>query len=144
MEVIFAKGKFICIFFSKSYDSFSLLTRNSDVFYSAVHLFLHFVYNTKIIWVLEYNIYFAYLCITCVWIYLTPLPWVGCNTKWIFELSTTGLNSKFSFLTVCKVEEPSLPYYLPTGGREENSWIHTFPTGIRSKWNENSLIQNWI
>ena len=35
--------------------------------------------------------------------------------KSIFKQSTTGLNSEFSFKYSChtKVEEPSLPYYLP-------------------------------
>ena len=45
-----------------------------------------------------------------------PIEKVGCNTKSIFKLSFTGLNSGFSFsAAVChtKVKEISLSYYLP-------------------------------
>ena len=45
---------------------------------------------------------------------------VGYDTRSIFKWSFTGLNSEFSFsLTSCqtKAKQPSLPYYLPIGGR---------------------------
>ena len=50
-----------------------------------------------------------------------PSAWAGYDTRSLFKLSLTGLNSEFSFSkTSCltKAEETSLPYYLPiVGGR---------------------------
>ena len=50
-------------------------------------------------------------------IFTNPSARAGYDSKSIFKRSLTGLNSQFSFSeTTCltKVEEASLPYYLPT------------------------------
>ena len=52
-------------------------------------------------------------------IFTNPSARAGYDTRSIFKLSLTGLNSEFSFsLTSCltKTEEPSLSYYLPIAG----------------------------
>ena len=56
--------------------------------------------------------------ITTLYIFTYPSTWVGCDTRSIFKLILTGLNSELSFSITChtKVEEPSLPYYLPIAG----------------------------
>ena len=63
------------------------------------------------------------MCISvsvCDYAYLpNPSARAGYDTRSIFKRSLTGLNSECSFsLTSCltKVEEPSLPYYLPIAG----------------------------
>ena len=46
-------------------------------------------------------------------IYQTPLAWAGCGTMSIFELSTAGMNSEFSFSLAgrqTKAKEPSLTH----------------------------------
>ena len=54
-----------------------------------------------------------------VYIFTNPSTQAGYDTRSIFKLSLTGLNSEFSFsLTSCltKAEKPSLSYYLPIAG----------------------------
>ena len=49
----------------------------------------------------------------------TPSARAGYDTRSIFKRSLTGFNSEFSFSETCclnKVEESSLPYYLPIAG----------------------------
>ena len=56
-----------------------------------------------------------------------PNPSTRYDTRWIFQLSTAGLNSVFSFsLTsyLTKIKETGLRYYLPISGRGLlNSWL---------------------
>ena len=51
---------------------------------------------------------------TSVCIYPATLPRAAGDTLLIFNRTTAGLNSEFTFLTVCltKAKEPSLSYYL--------------------------------
>ena len=52
-------------------------------------------------------------------IFTNPSAQAGYDTRSIFKMSLTGLNSEFSFsYTSCltKAEEPSLPYHLPIAG----------------------------
>ena len=77
-------------------------------------------------------------------IYPTPPLGQDMTQGQFFKRSLTGLNSEFSFSeTSCltKAEEPSLSYYLPIAGGE-NNWIHTFPKGINDIWNAISLVQD--
>ena len=56
----------------------------------------------------------------------------------------TGLNSEFTFSKISflnKGKEPSLPYYLPITGRE-NNWIHTFPKSITAMWKATIRVQD--
>ena len=64
------------------------------------------IYQFKAMLVLELTeqIMFNLLRISCLknyrniaYIYPTPPPWAGCNTRWIFMQSLTGLNTEFSF-----------------------------------------------
>ena len=57
-----------------------------------------------------------------IYIYPTPSRWVGSYTRSIFQQSTAGLNSKFTFYIGCltKAKETSLIYYFSrTGGRTD-------------------------
>ena len=61
-------------------------------------------------------------------IYPTSLHWDKFDRRSIFKQSTFGLNSALSFLlinSITKTNEPSLPNYLLTAGKE--SRIHAFP-----------------
>ena len=64
--------------------------------------------------------FFPFLTVFFI-IFTNPSARAGYDIRSIFKRSLTGFNSEFSFSkTSCltKVEEPSLPYYLPiTGGR---------------------------
>ena len=55
----------------------------------------------------------------CVCVYRLQSSASGCDTRSIFMRSLIGLNSEFSFSLTSwytKVEESSLPYYLPIAG----------------------------
>ena len=59
-------------------------------------------------------------------IFTNPYDRAGYDTRSIFKLSLTGLNSVFSFSkTSCltMAEEPSLPYYLPIAGGRITGFI---------------------
>ena len=72
---------------------------------------LNFFRNLKFKWRYEHN-----STIYIIRIYPTPLECAVCDTRPIFELSKTGLNSEFSFWT-------SLPNYLPTSGSRKDSCL---------------------
>ena len=81
---------------------------------------------------------------TCQCMYLpNPSAHTECETRLIFRRVSTGLNSQFSFSkTSChtKVEENSPPYYLLIAGGRIIRFI-TFPKGISTMWNANSLVE---
>ena len=75
-----------------------------------------YIYSKNLATVVEddQKLHFQYLLI-----FTNPSARAGYDTRLIFKLSLTGLNSEFSFSqTSCltKAEEPSLSYYLPIAG----------------------------
>ena len=76
-------------------------------------------------------------------IFIQPLvPQARCETRSIFKLSKTSLNSDLSFSwTGCltKAKEPRLSKYSLLVGR--GRWIHILPKGITTEWNANSHIE---
>ena len=58
-------------------------------------------------------------------IYPTPPPRTGFDTKPVFKLSITDLNSEFSFSTsyITKAKEHNLRYYWPIAGRRTNGFM---------------------
>ena len=69
--------------------------------------------------------------------FTSPSARVGYDTRSIFKLSLTGLNSEFPFC-LTKAEELSLPYYLHIAGGRIIGFM-TFPKGM---WNAISLVQD--
>ena len=70
-------------------------------------------------------------------IYLTTLPWAGCDTRSVFKRPSTGLNSVFYFLTSCYMKVKFFVY----NWRRENIWIYTF---LKSKLCEMQIASSRI
>ena len=79
-----------------------------------------------------------------IFVYTNPSVRTGCDTRSIFKLSLTGLNSELSFSsTGCqtKAKELSLLYYLPIAGGRIIGFI-PFPRVLALC--EMHLVSSWI
>ena len=66
------------------------------------------------------------------YVFTQPLPWTRQNTRLSFKQSKRIQCFSSRLVAQPRLNEPSLPYYLPTAEGRDNQWIHGLPKGSNS------------
>ena len=83
------------------------------------------------------------ICILCI--YPTSPPWIESDTRWIFNWSTAGLKSEFSFFLtgyLTNAKELKLTNYSPIA--EEGRTNRLLPFQRTSAWSEKQTAESRI